>query len=34
MLALDDVPKLDKNKAHTIEAVVDRLMRAAGGVRG
>ncbi len=25
MLALDDVPSLDKNKAHTIEAVVDRL---------
>ncbi|MDD4018716.1 MAG: excinuclease ABC subunit UvrA, partial [Kiritimatiellae bacterium] len=26
MLALDDVPKLDKNKAHTVEAVVDRLV--------
>jgi excinuclease ABC subunit A len=26
MLAIDDVPKLDKNKAHTIEAVVDRLV--------
>ena len=32
MLALDDVPKLDKNKAHTIEAVVDRLV-AGDGVR-
>jgi len=32
MLALDDVPKLDKNKAHTIEAVVDRLV-AGEGVR-
>jgi len=32
MRTLDDVPKLDKNKTHTIEAVVDRL--AAGeGVR-
>ncbi len=32
MLALDDVLKLDKNKAHTIEAVVDRLV-AGEGVR-
>jgi excinuclease ABC subunit A len=32
MLALDDVPKLDKNKSHTIEAVVDRLV-AGDGVR-
>ncbi len=32
MLALDDVPKLDKNKTHTIEAVVDRLV-AGEGVR-
>ncbi len=31
MLALDDVPKLDKNKAHTIEAVVDRLDASGGG---
>jgi excinuclease ABC subunit A len=30
MLALDDVPKLDKNKAHTIEAVVDRLVAGEG----
>jgi len=30
MLALDDVPKLDKNKAHTIEAVVDRLVSGEG----
>ncbi|NLG01231.1 MAG: excinuclease ABC subunit UvrA [Lentisphaerae bacterium] len=26
MLALEDVPRLDKNKAHTLEAVVDRLV--------
>ncbi|MDD4024508.1 MAG: excinuclease ABC subunit UvrA [Kiritimatiellae bacterium] len=26
MLALEDVPPLDKNKAHTVEAVVDRLV--------
>jgi excinuclease ABC subunit A len=26
MVALDDAPKLDKNKSHTIEAVVDRLV--------
>ena len=26
MLALDDVPPLEKNKAHTIDAVVDRLV--------
>ena len=26
MLALEDVPRLDKNKKHTIEAVVDRLV--------
>ncbi|HNX35472.1 MAG TPA: excinuclease ABC subunit UvrA [Kiritimatiellia bacterium] len=32
MLALDDVPTLDKNKTHTIEAVVDRLV-AGEGVR-
>jgi excinuclease ABC subunit A len=32
MLALDDVPKLDKNKSHVIEAVVDRLV-AGDGVR-
>ncbi len=26
MMALEDVPRLDKNKAHTLEAVVDRLV--------
>ncbi len=26
MLVLEDVPRLDKNKAHTLEAVVDRLV--------
>lgn len=30
MLALEDVPKLDKNKAHTVEAVVDRLVAGQG----
>ena len=33
MLALDDVPELDKKKNHTIEAVVDRLVVDDGGVR-
>ncbi len=33
LMALDDVPKLDKNKAHTVEAVVDRLV-VGEGVRG
>jgi excinuclease ABC subunit A len=32
MLSLDEVPELDKNKAHTVEAVVDRLV-AGDGVR-
>jgi excinuclease ABC subunit A len=27
VIALDDPPKLDKNKKHTIEAIVDRLVR-------
>jgi len=30
MWALDEVPKLEKNKLHTIEAVVDRLVVGAG----